>query len=157
MRANVRRLEAAAATAAEATTREAAATTPKTRAARTAWGRGHGGTGDRRHGIQAADKHVRVETRAEIALVPLRRLGIDVLEGIAPVFLDAEGHGEGEKFFKHFRSFDHAIEAIGFDVIQEILEAKNAFERASTRLRVRGHEPAKSADDGAGKNAGDDE
>src|SRR5271157_5976053 len=150
-------LKASAATAAEAATREAAApATPETRAAGTARGGGHGRASHGGHGIQVADEHIRIEARAEVALIPLRRLSVNILEGVAPVFFDAEGHGEGEKLLKHFRRFDHAIEAIGFDVIQEILETQNALESASAGLRVRGHKPAKAADDGAGEDAGDD-
>src|SRR5208283_5901290 len=98
-----------------------------------------------------------VEAWAEAALIPLRRLRINVLEGVAPVLLDAERHGKGQKLLKHFRRFDHAIEAVRLHVIQEILETQNALKGACAYLRVRGHEPAKAADDGAGENAGDDE
>src|SRR5208283_3112886 len=147
-------LKPAATAAAEATTRKptAAAEAGASRAARSG---SHGGTGERRHRVQATDKHIGVETWTEVALIPLRGLGINVLEGVAPVLLNAERHGKGQKLLKHFRRFDRAIEAVGLHVIQEILETQNALESARANLRVCGHEPAKAADDGAGENAGD--
>jgi len=43
-----------------------------------------------------------------------------------------------QKLLKHFRRFDGAIETVGLNVVQEILETQNAFESAGARLRVRG-------------------
>src|SRR6202007_439599 len=101
-------------------------------------------------------EHVGIEAGAVAALIPLRRLGVDALEGFAPVFLDAEGHGEGEKLFEHFGRLDGAVETIGFDVGEEILEAEDALEGAGSHLGSGGHKPAEAADDGAGENSSDD-
>src|SRR4029077_20868873 len=91
------------------------------------------------------------------ALIPTRGLGVDALEGFAPVFLNAKSHGEGQEFFEHLRRLDGAVKAIGFDMAQKIFEAQSAFEGAGALFAVRGHEPAECADDDAAENAGDDE
>ena len=83
------------------------------------------------------------------ASIPTGRLGVNILEGFAPIFFDAEGHGEGQEFFEHFGSLDHAIEAIGFDMSEKILEAENAFEGARAAVGSCGHEPGEGANDRA--------
>src|SRR5205814_7244072 len=106
------------------------------------------GSGLGGHGVEIVDETVGEEGRAEAAsLIPLWRLGVDILKGFAPVFFHAESHGVRQKFFEHFGSLDHAIETIGFDVNEEILEAENAFESTGAALGTRGHEPAEGADD----------
>ena len=107
--------------------------------------------------LRSLDEHHRVEIRAVRAAIPLGRLRHDALEGFAPVFLDAQGHGEGQKLFEHLRRFDGAIEAVGFDVIQEIFKAENAFHGARALLGVRGHKPAESTDHQARQNSRNDE
>ena len=64
---------------------------------------------------------------------------------------------KGEEFFEHLRSLDGAVEAIGFDVIEKILEAEGIFERAGALFGVRGHKPAEHADDNGRKNSAHDE
>jgi len=81
------------------------------------------------------------------ALIPTRRLHVNVLKGLAPIFLDAKSHREWKKLFKHFGSLDHAIEAVGFYMSQKILEAENALERSGTACCSCRHEPAEAADD----------
>src|SRR5438876_53894 len=88
----------------------------KWRGAGAARGRRHHGTGLAGHGAEVVDEGHGVEIRAEAAaLVPTGLLGVNALEGFAPIFLDAHGHGERQELLKHFGRFDHAIEAVGFD------------------------------------------
>src|SRR6266403_234442 len=133
-----------------------AATAATAGAARAARGGGHDAAGVGRHGVEVAGEHHGIEIGAVRAAVPVRWLGHDSLEGFAPIFLHAEGHGEGQKFLKHLRRLDHAIEAVGFDVIEKVFEPEDAFEGARTLLRVRGHEPAEGADYDGAENPGGD-
>src|SRR6266853_5143586 len=140
-------LEAAAAAAAESTARETAATT-EAGASRTAWSGSENRSGLRRHGVEIVYEAVGEEGRAETAaLIPVWRLSINILKRLAPIFFHPESHGERQKLFKHFRSLDGAVEAIGFDVCEKILETQNAFQSARATFRARGHEPAERADD----------
>jgi len=84
-------------------------------------------------------------------------LGHDALKRFAPIFLHAERHGVRQKFLKHLRRLDHAIEVVRFDVVEEVFEPKNAFQGPCALLRVRGHEPAEGADHDRAGNPGDDE
>jgi len=152
-------LEGVAAATPEAAAGEAASTpSAKGRATRTARGGGHGGAGHGGHGTEVVGEGVWVEAGAKTAtLVPLGGLRVDALEGAAPIFFDTQSHGERKELFEHFGRFDHAIEAVGLDVGEKILEAEDAFESAGTGLRTRGHNQAEAADDKAGDNPGDDE
>src|SRR5579859_1123514 len=148
-------LESVAAATAEAAAGEAAATA-EGGALGAARSGGHDVACHRRHVIQIVGEHVGIEARAVAALIPLRGLGVDTLEGLAPVFFDAECHGEGKKLFEHFRGFDSAVEAIGFYVSEKILEAEDSFQGARSSLGVRGHEPTEAADNGASEESGND-
>src|SRR5882724_9290027 len=147
-------LEAASATAAEATTRGAAAA--EAGATGAPRGRGHYGAGLRGHQVEVVDEEDRVEIGAVGTLVPTGWLGVDALKGLAPVFFNAESHGEGQELLEHFGRFDGAVETVGFDVAQEIFKAERAFQGAGALLGVRGHEQAERADDDAAENAADD-
>src|ERR1043166_94624 len=128
-----RKLETAAATAAETASRGAASTKAGASGRTRSGGKGRRGLGG--HGIETIDEAVGEEGWAKAAaLVPLWRLSVNVGEGFAPVFLDAEGHGEGEKFFKHLGSLDHAIEAVGLDMSEKIFETEDSLDRKAKRL-----------------------
>jgi hypothetical protein len=118
----------------------------KARATGAARGGSHDTAGARGHTVEITGEHHRVEIWAVGAAVPIGRLRHDALKGLAPVLFHAECHGEGQKFLEHLWRFDSAIEAVGFDVIQEIFEAKNAFHGAGALLGVRGHKPAEATD-----------
>src|SRR5260370_1004839 len=55
-----------------------------------AWGGGHDVARHRGHGIQVVGEHVGIEVGTVAALIPLRGLGVDSLESLAPVFFDAQ-------------------------------------------------------------------
>src|ERR1700682_2456675 len=97
-----------------------------------------------------------IEIRSITAAIPIWRLGHGALKSFAPVFFHAQGHGKGKKLFKHLWSFDSAIKAIGFDMIQKIFETKHSFQSACSLFGVCGHKPAESADHQGRKNAPDD-
>src|SRR5205809_4807971 len=100
------------------------------------------------HGVEIVHKTIKIKLRpVTAALIPARRLGVNVLKGLAPIFLNAKSHREGKKLFKHFGSFDHAIEAVGFYMGEKIFEAENAFERSGSACCSCRHEPAEAADD----------
>src|SRR5579862_109305 len=89
-------LKSAAAAAAETAAGETTATpaAAKAGAAGTARGRRKDSAGLGRHGVQIIHEAIGVKLRAEAASpIPLRRLGIDVGEGVAPVFFHTQGHG----------------------------------------------------------------
>src|SRR5438552_756452 len=122
-------LEATATASAKSTAREAPSTAESGTAGTTRRGSENRSrlTG---HRVQVVHKAVRIKLRPVTAtLIPARRLRVDILEGFAPIFFDAEGHGERKKLFKHFGSLNHAIEAVGFHMGEEIFEAENTFER----------------------------
>src|SRR5262245_20405276 len=104
-RAPARRLlrdysKATAATAAEATAGGAATTISTTEAGASgaARRRREHGACLRGHGAEIVYEHVGIELRAvDAAVIPLGRLGHDALKRFTPVFLDAEGHGKGQK------------------------------------------------------------
>src|ERR1700730_6567808 len=95
------RLEAAATTASEAAARRAP-TTGEAGAAGAARRGGHGAAGLRGHVVEVVDEIDGIEIGAvRRAAVPRRRFLQDSLESLAPIFLDAQGHGEGQELFKH--------------------------------------------------------
>src|SRR5262249_34266205 len=142
------RSKAAAATAAEASAGETAATPAEAGASGAARGGGERCSCLGRKRIQIVHEAEGVKVRAKVAtLIPLWRLGVDVGESFGPVFFHTEGHCVRQKFFKHLGRFNHAIEAVGFDVGEEVLEAEDTFERARAVGSTGGHKPAKAADD----------
>ena len=100
------------------------------------------------HCVEIVHKTIRIKLRpVTAALIPARRLHVNVLKGLAPIFLNTKGHRKWKKFFKHFGSFDHAIEAVGFYMGEKIFEAENAFERSGSACCSCRHEPAEATDD----------
>src|SRR6267142_6378009 len=149
--------ETAAAAAAKSSARRASAA-GKTRAARAARRRGHHAAGARRHRTHIVGEHHGIEAGAvRGAAIPLRRLSEDTLEGAAPIFLHAKGHRERQELLEHFGRLDHAIEALRFDVHEEIFKSQDAFESSRSLLGMRGHEQAKRANDRTGQDSGNDE
>src|SRR4249919_1600519 len=112
-------LKAAATSAAEAAAGKTASTATSAEAGaagRTARGRGEGLRGERGHAVEAVGEIHAAEHGAGRGVIPGRRLLEDAVEGGDPLFLDAEGHGEGEIFFErlllgHVRGGGHALEA----------------------------------------------
>src|SRR5206468_11556421 len=95
-----------------ATARKATATTAEPGAARAPRRGREDGSCVRGHDAEVAGERVWIELRAKrSSAVPLGRFCHDALEGFAPVFFHAEGHGEGKEFLEHLRCLDHFIEA----------------------------------------------
>src|SRR5215475_9496429 len=94
-----------------------ATTIAKAGAARTSRSRSHDAARTRRHRVQIVHEHVRIKIRPEApALVPRRRLCIDILKRLAPVSFHSQRHRKRQKLFEHFRRFHHPVEAIRFHV-----------------------------------------
>ena len=79
--------------------------------------------------------------------VPLGRLGVDTLECLCPVVLDAECHRIRQKLFEHLGRLHHPIQAIGFDAAEELLEPQHLLELTRAADRARRHEPSEQHDD----------
>ncbi len=79
-------------------------------------------------------------TEADVAVrrsVPVRRILHDSVERLRPVVLDAERHGVGKKFFE--RVGRHALDAVGVDAVQELLESEDGDSDARTGHSFRRH------------------
>src|SRR5229473_2309078 len=142
-------LEAATATATKPAARKSAATTAtaaESRPSRTAWGGGHDASRNRRHRVQIVHEHVRIKARSVPALIPRRRLRINILKRLAPVFFYAQRHRKWQKLFKHLRSVDHPIKTIRLHVRQKVLKTQHAFQRTRACNCPCRHEPSENAD-----------
>src|SRR5579863_1063273 len=119
-------LKRVSAASAKSPTRKSTASR-KPRSLRTPGRRAHNGSRLRRHEVQVAHKHRRIKGGSiSAALIPRRRLRVDSLKRLAPVLLYSQRHRERQKFLEHLRRLDHAVEAIGFHVLQKVLKSQHA-------------------------------
>jgi len=140
---DLRRLEGAAAAAAEAASGEASAGGATSPVEAGAAGTGSGGRDEdlvhvRRHAVHGTGKEERTE--ADIAVrrnVPAGRIFYYPVESLRPVMLDAQRHGIRKKLFE--RVGRHALDAVGINAIHELLKSEDSDSGARAGYSLRRH------------------
>jgi hypothetical protein len=64
--------------------------------------------------------------------VPIRRLGIEVLERGGPLLLDPEGHRVGQEFLEHLGGLHHVLETVRLHTLEKLFETKQPLEHPRT-------------------------